>query len=256
MFIVTKDGKAWNGTNFNPPILIKLQVDPSLNPNLVGTYYLSNDGKLEYVGGQMKDGDLVAKLRQTGNHAVLAYKMRFNDVPSTHWASSVIEQMVAKHKMNGTSNSTFEPERSVTRAEFTAMLVRALNLTERSELKFTDVAADVWYADSISSAVKAGIVTGRNETLFAPSEEITREEMVVMMMRAYKVLKELSKESNNLTPAPVSTFTDEAEIVPWALDAVRAAAAMQLINGRESGRFAPSESSTRAEAAVILNRML
>ena len=88
----------------------------------------------------------------------------------------------------GTAERTFEPGRKVSRAEFTAMLVRALKLTDKGTVTFSDVKPDAWYADSIALAVKAGIVTGKSTTLFGTNDQITREEMVTMLMRSYELL--------------------------------------------------------------------
>ncbi|MCR8636501.1 S-layer homology domain-containing protein [Paenibacillus radicis (ex Xue et al. 2023)] len=247
---VTKDGIATNLTQFNQPMTIRLKVDPLLNTNLAGIYYIADNGKIEYVGGEVVNGELVAEIHHFSKYAVLEFKKSFADVPSNHWAFSIIQELTSKHILDS-SVASFEPERTVTRAEFTAMLVRALKLTTRGELKFTDVASSEWYAEPIAIAVKSGIVAGKSENTFAPNAQITREEMVAMIMRAYESIK-----GQQLAGAPVTSFDDDSEIADWAKSAVRAAASLQFVNGRVPGQFVPKGVSSRAEAAAILKRIL
>ncbi|MFC5450076.1 S-layer homology domain-containing protein [Paenibacillus aestuarii] len=250
--LVTKDGHVTSSlSSFNQPLTIRLKTDAAMNPDLLGIYYIADNGQLEYVGGRFEQGELVAEIHHFSKYAVLAFKKSFADVPSTHWAAEAIAALTARHIANGTSDTAFEPERSVTRAEFTALLVRALHLTAAGEQKFADVNAQAWYAEPIAIAVKAGIAGGRSDQAFAPDMQITREEMVTMLMRAYA----LAKGTKPNDKAAVS-FSDESAIAPWALVDVKEAAALQLVNGREADKFVPGGISTRAEAAALIYRML
>ncbi|WP_314592147.1 S-layer homology domain-containing protein, partial [Paenibacillus terrigena] len=249
--IVGKDGKETSLSSFDKPMTIRFKADPSLNPKRTGIYNLADNGKLEYVGGTFISGEWVAQIHHFGKYALLEFKKSYADVTSTHWAADAIEQLVAKQIIGGTNATMFEPERSITRAEFTAMIVKALNLTSEGESKFTDVSKGSWYEEAVSRAVKAGIIQGTSTTSFDPDARIKREEMVTMMMRAYVILKGVELNENN-----VSSFTDESAVAAWALDSVRAAAALHLINGRDANKFVPSGITSRAEAAVLLNRVL
>ncbi|NOU95659.1 hypothetical protein GC093_20855 [Paenibacillus sp. LMG 31456] len=247
---VNKDGTATYLTQFNQPMTIRLKMDPSLNTTLAGIYNIAENGAVEYVGGEVVNGQWIAEIHHFSKYAVLEFKKNFADVSSNHWAFSVIQELTSKHILDS-SVASFEPERSVTRAEFTVMLVRALKLTVRGELKFTDVASNEWYAEPISIAVKSGIVTGKSEINFEPDARITREEMVTMIMRAYESIK--GKQSAG---APVTSFNDDSEIADWAKSSVSAASSLQFVNGREPGKFIPKGISSRAEAAAILKRIL
>ncbi|MEK5437001.1 MULTISPECIES: glycoside hydrolase domain-containing protein [Paenibacillus] len=249
--IVGKDGKVTSLNSFDKPMTIRFKADPSLNPNLTGIYYLADNGTLEYVRGTFINGEWVADIHHFSKYAVLEFKKLFTDVKSTHWAADAIKQLAAKQFIEGTSAAMFEPERSITRAEFTAMLVKALNLTSMGESKFTDVSKGAWYEGAVSMAVKAGIIKGISTMSFNPDASIKREEIVTMLMRAYVILKEV--ELNGKT---ASSFTDESAVATWALESVRAAAALHLINGREANKFVPSGITSRAEAAALLNRVI
>lgn len=174
----------------------------------------------------------------------------FSDVPASYWAAAAINELVSRGILNGTSATAFEPGRSVTRAEFTAMLVRALDLTEKSSLAFTDVKSTDWYSDAVAAAVKAGIVQGTSASQFGAKAKITREEMVTMLMRGY------AKLNGQPASGTGSTFRDEAQISAWAKTYVEEAARLGLISGRAEGVFQPRGITTRAEAAQSIYNLL
>jgi len=248
---VTKDGKSTPLTSFNQPIIIRLKVDPSVNPSLAGIYYIADNGTLEYIGGQYINGEMVAEIQHFSKYAVLEFKKTFADLASTHWAITPIQELAAKHILSGTSASTFEPERAITRAEFTALLVNALKLSTVGEIQFADVKATDWYAQAISIAVKSGIVSGKSESIFDPKGKITREEMVAMLMRAYEV-----KIGKKLASYKQSKFSDVSQVSSWAANYVNAAGELGLVKGRAAGLFAPRGITTRAEAAQIIFNLL
>ncbi|WP_223829462.1 glycoside hydrolase domain-containing protein [Paenibacillus arenilitoris] len=249
--IVTKDGQSIERSQLDPPITIRLKTDASLNADLAGIYYIADNGTLEYIGGQYGNGEMAAEVRHFSHYAVLEYKKLFEDVPRSHWAADTIQALAGKHIMKGTSVAAFEPDRAITRAEFTALLVNALKLTTPAEIKFTDVAAGAWYREAVSLAVHAGIVNGRSESVFDPNASIAREEMVTMMMKAYEALtgKELEAYSD-------SRFIDMNQVSSWAVHYVNAAGELGLIHGRDKDRFMPKETAERAEAAQVIYNLL
>ncbi|MFF2091392.1 S-layer homology domain-containing protein [Paenibacillus sp. NPDC058174] len=175
---------------------------------------------------------------------------RFADLAAGHWAFEAVEALFAKQIIQGTGPKTFEPNRAVTRAEFTAMLVRALGLTERGDNRFADVAEDSWYADSVAAASKAGIVSGKSATAFDPGGALMREELVTMLMKAYRL------HAGEPGTAAGAVFADETNIAPWALPYVKEAAALGWIQGRGAGQFVPQGITTRAEAAKVIYQLI
>ncbi|MVP02460.1 SpoIID/LytB domain-containing protein [Paenibacillus lutrae] len=246
--ILTKDGVKTDLTTFEKPVTVHFTTGTMTDPALTGVYYIADNGTLEYIGGKHSPGKITAELHHFSTFAALEWKQTFADLPGTHWAFKTVEELTANHMINGTSESTFEPQRSITRAEFTALLVRAMKLSASGMHTFTDVRADEWYADSIAIAFQAGIVEGKTSTTFEPKANITRQEMVAMMMRAY------NKAAAGSASAAAS-FTDESEVADWALPYVKIAAELNLIDGRENGKFVPNGMSTRAEAATIIKRI-
>ncbi|WP_158602320.1 S-layer homology domain-containing protein [Cohnella endophytica] len=248
--LTTASGSIEKLTNFDQPITIRLKIDSSMNPKLTGIYFLSEEGQLEWIGGKYDDGEMIAEIRHFSKYAVLEVKKDFADLSTKHWAYNVIQELTAKQIIQGTSAAKFEPGRSITRAEFTAMLVNALKLTKSGENSFADVPADKWYAQAVSIAYEAGIVTGTSATMFDPYGLMTREQMVTMTMKAYRSI------NGNMASGASATFTDASRISAWALPYVKDAAAFKLIRGRAEGLFVPNGISTRAEAAQVIYNLI
>ncbi|WP_339157331.1 S-layer homology domain-containing protein [Paenibacillus sp. FSL W8-0186] len=251
MRVVGADGTSEPVPAFAEPITIALQIDPNADPDLLGIYFISADGTLEYMGGTLAEGMITAKIHHLGKYAVLEYNKTFADVGESHWASQAIKKMAAKHIIAGIDDTRFDPQGSVTRAEFAAMLTRALGLTAADTLTFTDVSPDAWYAEAVAKASSAGIVHGRDSNTFAPNAVITREEMAVMIVRAYKYL-----HGEETTTSYLESFSDNGQIEPWAKEAVGAAQAWDLIRGRGNNQFAPKAPMTRAESVLVVSKIL
>ena len=170
----------------------------------------------------------------------------FTDI-SGHWAYDDIRYLSEKSIINGKSKELFCPEDCVTRAEFTALLVRTANLQASSDMSFDDVYSNEWYAQSVSAAAGSGIIFGSGGK-FRPNDNISREEAAVMLMRACK--------ANGIdVPQGSASFADSSEISSWAADDINAASALGIIRGMSNGSFMPKKTLTRAESAAVIKRL-
>jgi large repetitive protein len=248
--IATSDGKTKQLTELSEPIAVKLKTSGEFDPRLAGLFLIGGQGEIEYIGGQLGSREWEASIQQFGQYGVLELQKPFQDVPNGHWAYQVIRELAAKQIVDGVGDQRFEPSRIVTRAEFTSLLVRALQLPEGNTNGFDDVKPDDWYADAVERAVHAGIVQGKEAGLFAPHAAITREEAVTMLIRAYTYAGGQGPSGNK------AVFEDEAMISPWALFGVLQAAELGLVQGRSAGSFEPRGITTRAEAAQIIHNLL
>jgi hypothetical protein len=107
-----------------------------------------------------------------------------------------------------------------------------------------------WYASSAEWALRNGIVHGTSDTTFGPHERVTREQAATMLLNYCKYFP-------IATPAPSQDkYGDDAEISPWAEEAVYVLTAMGIIAGDEKGNFNPKNNITKAEATVLLMRLL
>lgn len=251
LYVTTKASQTLSLTSFEQPIQIRFKLDPAVNPSLSSVYFISDNGGLERVGGTYASSELTADISHFSNYAVLEVTKSFADVPQSHWAAGAIQELASKLVISGTSEQTFEPESKITRAQFTALLARALKLKAANlTTSFQDVQSSDWFASEVAAAVQAGIVNGREIDTFEPNALVSREEMAAILMRSYRLLH------SQTASAAAPSFSDEAAIGEWALTDVKAAAALSLIQGRSEGQFEPQGLATRAEAAQVLYRLL
>ncbi|WP_331281312.1 S-layer homology domain-containing protein [Paenibacillus sp. UNC451MF] len=194
-----------------------------------------------------------ATVRRPGNsiYTVVEYFKSFEDLKG-HWSQADVELLASKLVVNGITDSSFAPQHEITRAEFATLLVRALGLTEMTLTKFSDVKANDWFAGAIGAASQAGLVDGFENGTFQPAANITREQMAVMMTRAMSVAGK--KADGSLLG--LSKFSDAASVSGWAKDAVAQAVNAGIINGVTNDTFVPNAKASRAEAAVMLKRLL
>jgi len=221
---------------------------PDVNPAWLGVYMLESDtGQWRYIGGMTDAADATVHtpFAGSGYYAILEYEAVFGDLAERHWAAPAITALAARQIVRGDEVGRFLPNGEVTRAEFTALLARALSLPA-GDAMFTDVAADAWYAEPIAAAAAAGILTGRGDGRFAPQERITRAEMAAIIARSLQL---------GASPADDS-YTDAGDIPAWAQSYVSAATAAGLMQGRADGSFAPRAYASRAESAQLIYNLL
>ena len=168
-----------------------------------------------------------------------------------HWAQQEIAQMVEDGIVNGVSENSLGLAQTTTRAEFTALLVRAMGLPQTGyNGEFADVSGNDWYAGVFAAAKGKGLVQGSDGNA-NPNALITREEMACMLVRAYEL-----KTGSVGTNGSDGSFTDAADISDWARTAVAQAKELGLLNGMENGAFAPKENTLREQAIVAVYRLL
>ena len=173
----------------------------------------------------------------------------FTDVPESRWSYPYIQQLYDAGVVSGTSATTFEPTAVVTRAQFVTMLagLQGADVSAYTSGKFTDVPANAWYAPYVNWAADNGVVYGVSDTEFAPNDEITRQDMAVMLCR---YAEQFGIQLGTGTPAV--TFTDEADIAGYALPAVQALQRAGVISGMPDGSYRPRDTATREQACVVL----
>lgn len=250
--ILTENGKSFSLRQFAEPITISYKVGATVEQSLLGIYFMDDAGKLEYMSSTWMNGYLSAAVSHFSKYVVLEYDKTFNDLKSDHWAYLAVKQLAAKQLVQGVAVDRFDPNRAVTRAEFTAMLVRALGLKGQAEAGFTDVPADKWYAEAVGLAKQAGIVNGQTALLFEPDAKISRQEMAVMLARAYAY----AKNSVSVASLNVLAFNDIGTAPQWAQEAISEVYRLGLMQGRAVAQFAPKQNGTRAESAQMILNLL
>lgn len=223
-----------------------------------GISYDRNSGRIAFLPAlfESRDGGLEASLQlsETGIFTVAAIQPPiFADIQG-HWAEADILLLASKLIVKGTSDTRFDPGEPLTRAQFTTMLVRALGMKEKTDAAlFADVQLKDWYAGAIGAAVEQGLIQGDNGR-FRPNDRITREQISVMLVRAAELAGMNFAQGN--TEQFLRAFKDRSKIAPWSKDSVAKVVNNGLMGGRSSDYFAPNGTATRAEAVVVLKRLL
>lgn len=176
----------------------------------------------------------------------------FSDVRKTDWFHAAIDYMVEHGVMNGTSDTTFEPEAAVSRGMLATILWRqADSPTADDTMPYLDVAPDAYYTGAIRWAADEQIVTGYDETHFGPEMPVIREELAAMLFR---FARSQGMESVNLSEH-LTSFSDAAQVSDFAVPALNWAVGSGIILG-DSGLLEPQDTVTRAETAQMLMRYM
>lgn len=196
--------------------------------------------------------DLADKTEETGNTEKTETEvteqptaLTFTDIKG-HWAEAEIANAVEKGYMKGVSDELFAPDESLTRAMFVTILYRVAGLPANERTAdFSDVPQDAWFAEAVTWAFENGIVRGVSDTLFAPNESVTREQMALILYRYAAKDEEMAK---------AAPFTDLEGLSEESVKAVAWAYASGVIKGMTETTFEPQGQATRAQAAAIFVR--
>ncbi|MDF2922830.1 MAG: hypothetical protein K0R57_1744 [Paenibacillaceae bacterium] len=228
-------------------------------------YYDDRLSKWIAAGGKL-EGDTVTGnipyFKRFGVFAVVApqpsadnLKVVLQHVPlkdtTGHWAEANINELIARSVVQGYSDGTFWPDYSISRAEFVAILVRALKITGQGnggEFVYTDMNEDHWAVTYIRLAAASGLIVGYDDGSFRPDQPVSRSEMAVLLTRALH----LEQDGDAAQPQ----FADGALIEQWALEPVRLAAQAGLLESAPGSLFRPRDNATRAEAATVVLRAM
>jgi hypothetical protein len=174
----------------------------------------------------------------------------FSDMQKAAWAQSSIEALAARGIVSGIGNSQFNPSGNITRAEFVQMLMKAFELNDSSAISaFSDVKDRAWYYNSIATAHKLGIISGKTDESFGVKDQVTRQDMAVMIYKTAALVK------ITLSNSSVTQFADKNNISGYAVQAVEAMQKAGIISGVGGNEFAPKNNSTRAQAATIIYKL-
>ncbi|WP_223821853.1 OmpL47-type beta-barrel domain-containing protein [Paenibacillus peoriae] len=174
-------------------------------------------------------------------------KNRFDDIDKT-FNKDKINQLADNGILKGVNETTFEPNRPVTRVEFASMLVRSLKMPQVPDvsLSYKDINPSAWYIDPLKSAIKGQVARGFSSTVFAPDQLIKREQAAKMVNNVVKATPVLNS----------NIYSDTSNIVEWAREDVLGLTQDNLVQGYPDGSFRPKQSITRAEAAEMIFNML
>ncbi|MCY9665884.1 S-layer homology domain-containing protein [Paenibacillus alginolyticus] len=168
---------------------------------------------------------------------------------SKHWAEVTIVKAIKDGIVSGYPDTSFKPNKNVTRGEFAVMLMNGLKPAgEGAKLAFADEKEiGTWAKNAVAQALKAGFIQGYDDGTFRPNEPITRTEMASMIAGAMNLKADSSAATG---------FTDDQDIPSWGKGAVFALKQAGVVSGSENIQYVPSGSTTRAEAVTVIINML
>ena len=171
---------------------------------------------------------------------------RYTDLDPTQWYHESVDFVLNNNMMNGTGEKIFQPDAPLSRAMLVTILWRleGCPIVESDDL-FDDVPEDIWYTEAVRWAAEKKVVLGIGENLFAPEDNVTREQLAAILWR-YTGEPEAAAIPEN--------FTDTDTISEYAEKAVAWAVEQGILKGRGANTIVPLGFSTRAEAATMIMR--
>lgn len=196
-----------------------------------------------------KENSIIIKTKNTGKYKIENIKVEFKDIKQTPWAKEAIEKMNSRGIIKGRNNKEFAPKDNITRAEFTALIDRLLDLeTSSNKNPFKDIKDDKWYKKSVIAAYENKLVNGKKENIFDPDGNITRAETA-------KILGQILKQEGIQIKGENPLFKDKEKIAKWAEEGIVLCYENKILKGYKDQTFLPQNKVTRAETAVMLDRL-
>lgn len=177
---------------------------------------------------------------------------QFRDVMPGRYYYDAVQEMADRNLFYGTTNYTFNPDDTMTRAMLVTVLWRLAGKPATTQsTSFTDVPSNTYYAQSVAWAYETGITKGTTTTTFAPSQSLTRQELATFLYRYAQKMGYNTSAYNSL-----SKFTDGNTVGKFALPAMRWAVGATIIKGTNSTTLQPRIGATRAQMAAMLSRFI
>ncbi|MCY9693042.1 immunoglobulin-like domain-containing protein [Paenibacillus alginolyticus] len=247
------------GSQISEPVSVTIhysaeKVPPGQQPALY--YYHVEQQRWIYVGGQVTEaGTLQAEMNHFSQVAVIAKPpVVFKDM-SGHWAETETKRLAGMEVISGMEEGVYAPGATVTRAQFVVMLSKTFGLQSAPAPAIKDdERIPSWAKPHIVAAVEKGWIQGYQEgdaLQFLPDQGMTRAELAVLMERIMN-----SYQQGAPSDSAIKRYEDQSSLPGWADSAIHRMTESRLMQGYEDGKFHPERQVTRAEAAVLLYRLL
>ncbi|MDR1135213.1 MAG: family 10 glycosylhydrolase [Clostridiales Family XIII bacterium] len=178
--------------------------------------------------------------------------VNFSDIGG-HWAAEYISALAETGVIHGYPDGKFLPNDMIKRADFVVMLTGLFGLQteDAPDTTFIDIAPNAYYRAAVGAAQNAGIITGIGDKMFAPDEQITRQDMMTI---SYRALVSAGRVEGGVSLSSLEAFADRPDIADYAAAPVAALTALGFVNGNDEGMLEPLKPATRAETAAIIYR--
>lgn len=237
----------------NNTTIVKLSF-PNLSGNIDYKAIVDENGKP--VGGKYNPAtnSIEAKIKDSGIYSVVQNEKDFADIKDkAKEMQEAIKILAAKGVINGTSETIFSPDSTISRAEIAALIVRTLSKLDPNENgNFADVSQENWYFGVAGSAKKYGIINGFPDGTFGGDIIIPKDQIIVVSAR---VLKNEMKYKMPLDFEKYLIYADSSEIEEWAKGDIALATMANIVLKRTDNKFVGNDEMTRGDAAIILKRL-
>lgn len=257
----TYGDKTVEVSSFNAYVERTIAIPDGVDPNKITTGVIVDpDGMVRHVPTKITtiDGKYYAVINSLTNSAysVIWHPLEFKDADN-HWAKDAINDMGSRMVVSGVGNDLYEPDRDITRAEFAAIIVRALGLQPGTgNNPFADVKNTDWYCDYIKTATEYNIISGYNADKFGPMDKITREQAMTMIAKAMEITGLKAEFAGGGMDELLAGFADAGKSADYAKNSIAACVKTGIVSGRNGNMIAPKANITRAEVAVIVRSLL
>ena len=202
-----------------------------------------------WIAVKKKWAALACTLGLCAGLALPAAAAAFVDVPAGAWYEAGVNSAAETGYMTGVDATHFAPLDNLTRGLVVTLLWRMAGRPAAAAASgFSDVAADAWYAGAVAWAREQGIAGGDGQGAFHPEQDVTRQELAVLLTRYDQYT------GVTLAEGALNLFDDAAQISDWATEGVQHAVGMGWLEG-SGGKIDPAGLATRAQLAVLLERM-
>lgn len=257
------EGKTIRSEQLNGYAEKYIALPEGIDPNRITTGVIVNpDGSVFHVPTVVTKISnryyaLINDLHSHGSYSVIWNPQDFDDVKS-HWGKADVNNIAARLDLEGTGNNTFSPNRSVTRSEFSQIVVAGLGLMRQNapQNRFPDIPGSVWYGNAVTIANEFDIVRGYDDGNFYGDQQITREQGIAMIARAYNLIDPQAALSEAEIASLLAKYEDASSVSKWArADAARLISA-GIVEGNGLQLLSPQSNMTRAEVTALIARLL
>ncbi len=246
--------------SFSAPVKRYILIPENIEKNNISTaLVIEADGTARHVPTEvvMIGNRYFAQITGFTNsvYVLVNHSREFVDAEN-HWAQPVVNEMASRLIIKGTGEGLFTPNAAITRAEFATIVIKALGLRESDQpSSFYDINKNDWFYGTVTAAVEHGLTTGYMDGTFQPGKTISREEALVIITRAINLTGVDTTMAEADIEKVIAQFIDGGNFGDWSRQAAAYCIENQLVVGNQ-GMVEPNRDISRAEAAVIIKRML
>ena len=222
------------------------------NASGVTVVAIGNQADPKRIQGSVNLVQPTSPLTPPSTPATPTAQVAFNDVPSSYWAQTFIQELATRNIIKGFPDGSFRPNDPVTRAQFAAILSQSINKSPiRNSIDFVDLPSTYWATPAIQKAYTIGFMSGYPGSLFKPNENIQRVQILVALANG------LSFAPTKPVEATLQTYSDATVIPSYARSSVAAATENNLVVNYPNIKFLnPTQPATRAEVAAFVYQAL